>query len=84
MCPYTLRTVHLDAKQFYSNPFSCIAGSRHLTRYVVLDIEWLEPEDGRYKLAEAQVCGAACRELLHVSEFVLQLFFGWLFWAHHT
>lgn len=55
MCPYTLQVTHIDVKQFYNNPFSCIAGSRQLTRYIVLDIEPLDPEAGRHKLAEAQV-----------------------------
>lgn len=60
LCPHSLQATHIDAKQFYNNPFSCIAGSRQLTRYVILDIEPLEAEAGRWKLAEAQVRARQC------------------------
>ena len=62
-----LQVTHIDVKQFYNSPFTCIAGSRQLTRYVILDIEPLDPESGRYKLAEAQVRCFCTREPLDDS-----------------
>lgn len=54
-CPITLRTMHLDAKQFYAAPFRCLAGSRLLIKYCVLDCEPTDERSGRFQLAEAQV-----------------------------
>ena len=72
MCPYTLQVTHIDVKQFYNNPFSCIAGSRQLTRYIILDIEPLESESGRYKLAEAQA-----RSVVSCTHFMYSLLSCW-------
>ena len=55
-CPYTLRSIHIDAKQFFGSKFSCIAGSRQLVRYVILDCEPTGERHGRFHLAEVQVC----------------------------
>lgn len=57
-CPFTLRTMHLDAKQFYAAPFRCLAGSRLLIKYCVLDCEPINERSGRFQLAEVQVCAA--------------------------
>jgi nonsense-mediated mRNA decay protein 3 len=55
MCTQQLRTVHLDAKQFFAAPFRAMANSRQLTRYVVLDCEPCGERDQRFQLADVQV-----------------------------
>jgi nonsense-mediated mRNA decay protein 3 len=54
-CIHQLRTVHIDAKQFFTAPFAVMANSRQLTRYVVLDCEPTGERDQRFQLADVQV-----------------------------
>jgi hypothetical protein len=51
--------MYLDAKQFYASPFRCLAGSRQLIKYYVLDCEPCGERTGRYQLADIQVCSPA-------------------------
>ena len=58
-CPFTLRTIHIDAKQFFAAPFSAIANSRLLVKYHILDCEPTRERSGRLQAAEVQVAREA-------------------------
>ncbi|XP_020592394.1 60S ribosomal export protein NMD3-like [Phalaenopsis equestris] len=57
--PFTLRTVFLDAKQYWGSPFKALLSSRQLVEYIVLDIEMESSEmavgGSKYALAYVQV-----------------------------
>jgi hypothetical protein len=55
--PVTLRTVSLDAPQYFRTTFLALASQRQLVEYVVLDIEPCGQTNGKLQLAEAQVGG---------------------------
>lgn len=60
-CPNSLRTMHLDAKQFYASTFRCLAGSRQLIKYFVLDCEPTGERSGRFQVADVQVRASQCQ-----------------------
>ena len=53
--PRTLQTADLTTQIFWRNTFQSLADVRQLQEFVVMDIEPLGPEKGRFKLAEATV-----------------------------
>ncbi|KAL9092642.1 MAG: hypothetical protein Q9159_000713 [Coniocarpon cinnabarinum] len=57
--PQTLRTADLSTHVFWRQPFQSLADVRQLTEFVIMDIELLGPEKGRYALADATVRRAA-------------------------
>lgn len=59
MDPLTLRTVFLDAKDYWRVPFKALLSSRQLVEFIVLDVEVDSPEfnlnGSKYCMAHAQV-----------------------------
>ena len=70
MCPFTLRTLHLDAKQFFAAPFKALAGSRLLIKYQVLDCEPNNERAGRFQLGEVQVLLSAL-QTWHICRVII-------------
>ena len=70
--PLTLKTLDLQAQQFWNNPFRSIANTGNLTLYVVLDVELIGRREGKLQLAEIQVAreadfGHNGREIFFIS-----------------
>lgn len=53
--PNTLQTTDVSTPIYWRSPFSNLADVQQLTEYIVLEIEPLGPEKGRYALAEATI-----------------------------
>ena len=50
----------LQANQYWRQPFEPVLNSRQLVDFVVLDVEVTGQPDGRFVLADVQVCRALC------------------------
>ena len=57
--PNTLQTADLPSAIYWRNPFKNLADVTELTEFIVLDIEGLGPQSGRFFLAEATVAKAS-------------------------
>ena len=57
--PQTLQTADLSTHIYWRSPFHSLADFKQLTEFVVMDIEPLGPEKGRFALADATVRRAA-------------------------
>lgn len=83
--PATLQTAEVDTAVYWRTPFKPLADVQDLTEFIVLDIDTLGTQKGRYFLAEATVARASdmgsndstyyCRThlggVLHVGDSVL-------------
>ena len=57
--PNTLQIADLNTRIYWRTPFSPIADVQELTEFVVMDIEPIGPQKGRFLLAEATVARAS-------------------------
>ncbi|KAF1982221.1 nonsense-mediated mRNA decay protein 3 [Aulographum hederae CBS 113979] len=57
--PHTLQIADLSTKEFWHSPFRPLADVQELVEYIVLDIEPLGPNKGRFMLSEATVARAS-------------------------
>lgn len=57
--PHTLQTADISAPIYWRAPFTNLADVQELVEFVVMDIEPLGPQKGRWQLAEATVARAS-------------------------
>ncbi|KAJ9669493.1 ribosome-binding protein [Coniosporium apollinis] len=57
--PTTLQTADISTQEFWHTPFAPLADVQELAEFIVLDIEPLGPQKGRFALAEATVARAS-------------------------
>jgi nonsense-mediated mRNA decay protein 3 len=57
--PYTLQVAEISAPLYWRSPFTPLADVQELVEFIVMDIEPLEGQRGRWQLAEATVAKAS-------------------------
>ncbi|RFU33733.1 hypothetical protein B7463_g2599, partial [Scytalidium lignicola] len=57
--PNTLQTAEINAPIYWRAPFSSLANTQELVEFIVMDIELMGPQKGRWALAEATVARAS-------------------------